>query len=910
MLKLISPEYHQRIFGNPQKLSPMPEHLQHDLEYFNLGDVTDPSPDTELPIPENIPSAPDLANQGREYWDELQHNLGVFLTKNGNAKMPAPITTVLPGWSHFQGKKWTASEGPNPSGVYAVDVETGVYLGQWVPVIACVLAETGWYIWVNPGVKDHKDTEWLVPLSVSSRDAIGLAHNAGYERSYMAPQYSWYEESGYWFCTMSLVTRLRGMSNQQLLTWLKLNKDGTVLPYWAKRATMASLSKAAEVVLGEKLDKEMRDTLLAKGMGFTLSCSTMVKEGDSLFWRSGSDIDLENVSDSELEAANFDEVEGGETDLLNRFFIGQPGVKHSEYDEHVCQNPEHFLRELSNYCFKDVLTCVKLADTLWPEFCGNVQRRLQGIHVASFAGALLMSKQRIPLSGRWDDYFKNAEEKYQNGRQYLTSFCLALANEVCSQGPENSWWRQLDWSAKNSRHPESKWYLEYCDNPALSRIQSAILLKATYKGMSIRLVKEGTKKFWKYDGPDGSVEIIPHPSDPSRQAVNLISKELYPVPEINEASGQLLSCADWNGDLTSLFELVRGMSTWTSLRKRVHELHVVKSEMGYLHVPHAACWGTWTARQADRLWLVCSNPKENKIGSGLRSLIEAPAGWKFVGADFDSQELRLASLMGDAAHGKVGSTPLSVSVIAGEKRTGTDTHSVIAKMAGCSRDIAKGLVYGAVYGMGLAKGAQGVAAGAKVSMAEAEATAKKVLGTLKGGYGMRGLGVEAFASLTKQASVFRPATPILKNPISDAGCCDTNFMPSKVNWLIQSSGRDLLDLLMFFMNEICKRLCLEVQMTVTIHDQIYYATPEHSAKQVAYALALAHTYAWVIAFRSLGLDTLPKAYLVPESIDVDWVVRKTVTASCVTPDSPTPLLPHGQSYSPARLLAENPLQIG
>ena len=40
--------------------------------------------------------------------------------------------------------------------------------------------------------------------------------------------------------------------------------------------------------------------------------------------------------------------------------------------------------------------------------------------------------------------------------------------------------------------------------------------------------------------------------------------------------------------------------------------------------------------------------QEGRIGSELKSMIQSPPGYHFVGADVDSQELWIASLLGDA----------------------------------------------------------------------------------------------------------------------------------------------------------------------------------------------------------------------------------------------------------------------
>ena len=60
----------------------------------------------------------------------------------------------------------------------------------------------------------------------------------------------------------------------------------------------------------------------------------------------------------------------------------------------------------------------------------------------------------------------------------------------------------------------------------------------------------------------------------------------------------------------------------------------------------------------EKTWLTASNAKPDRIGSELKCYVRAPPGHHFVGADVDSQELWLASILGDAMVGEHGATPL------------------------------------------------------------------------------------------------------------------------------------------------------------------------------------------------------------------------------------------------------------
>lgn len=46
------------------------------------------------------------------------------------------------------------------------------------------------------------------------------------------------------------------------------------------------------------------------------------------------------------------------------------------------------------------------------------------------------------------------------------------------------------------------------------------------------------------------------------------------------------------------------------------------------------------------------NLQEDRVGSELKSMVQSPPGYHFVGADVDSQELWLAALFGDSHFAK------------------------------------------------------------------------------------------------------------------------------------------------------------------------------------------------------------------------------------------------------------------
>ncbi|KOB71405.1 DNA polymerase subunit gamma 1, mitochondrial, partial [Operophtera brumata] len=54
-------------------------------------------------------------------------------------------------------------------------------------------------------------------------------------------------------------------------------------------------------------------------------------------------------------------------------------------------------------------------------------------------------------------------------------------------------------------------------------------------------------------------------------------------------------------------------------------------------LPQVVVCGTLTRRASEPTWMTASNAHEERVGSELRAMVQAPVGYKFVGADVDSQ---------------------------------------------------------------------------------------------------------------------------------------------------------------------------------------------------------------------------------------------------------------------------------
>jgi DNA polymerase gamma 1 len=94
----------------------------------------------------------------------------------------------------------------------------------------------------------------------------------------------------------------------------------------------------------------------------------------------------------------------------------------------------------------------------------------------------------------------------------------------------------------------------------------------------------------------------------------------------------------------------------------------IKDDGTSIILPRVVVAGTVTRRAVEPTWLTASNAQVKKdkifilfnkmfqtdrIGSELKAMVQAPLGYCFVGADVDSQELWIASILADAQYAEM-----------------------------------------------------------------------------------------------------------------------------------------------------------------------------------------------------------------------------------------------------------------
>jgi DNA polymerase gamma 1 len=335
-------------------------------------------------------------------------------------------------------------------------------------------------------------------------------------------------------------------------------------------------------------------------------------------------------------------------------------------------------------------------------------------------------------------------------------------------------------------------------------------------------------------------------------------------------------------------------------------------------LPQVIVMGTITRRAIEKTWLTASNAKKNRVGSELKAMIQAPEGFNIVGADVDSEELWIASLLGDAQLGMHGASAIGWMTLEGTKAEGTDVHSKTASIVNITRDMAKVFNYSRIYGAGVANATRLLLDGMKEPDVEhAEAAARRLYLSTKGdrvprksrefhAFWFGGSESYLFNSIEQVARSRRPTTPALGCGVTAALREEflTNkedHMTSRINWVVQSSGVDYLHLLIVAVNRLCKLYAIEARYLLSVHDEVRYLCREEDRYRLALALQIANLWTRSLFARKLGMEDLPQGCAFFSEVDVDKVLRKEVSMPCVTPSNPEPIAP-GEALSIGQVL--------
>ncbi|KAF6765918.1 gamma DNA-directed DNA polymerase [Ephemerocybe angulata] len=382
------------------------------------------------------------------------------------------------------------------------------------------------------------------------------------------------------------------------------------------------------------------------------------------------------------------------------------------------------------------------------------------------------------------------------------------------------------------------------------------------------------------------------------------------------------------GEAKEALELNAVCSYWISARDRIMNQMVLWQKEGRdlgfkmdgkegekwgVIVPQVVTMGTVTRRAIEKTWLTASNAKKNRVGSELKAMVRAPPGYAIVGADVDSEELWISSCMGDAQFGLHGASAIGWMTLEGTKAAGTDLHSKTASILKISRDQAKVFNYSRIYGAGMTHAVLLLLQSSPSMLPEeAQKLAENLYASTKGKNTHRtdifnrkfwfgGTESYLFNKLEEIALSDNPQTPALGCGVTYALSKEylptgfgSDYLPSRINWVVQSSGVDYLHLLMTSMEYLIKKYDINARYLISVHDELRYLVTEEDKYRVALALQIANLWTRSIFAYKLGMDDLPQGVAFFSAVDVDTVLRKEVFMDCVTPSQPTPI-PSGES---------------
>jgi DNA polymerase gamma 1 len=929
----LSDHVYSQIFPN-QARSPDPVLVALSKEHLSRHDLLGKSQDAAEPIAFDMP-----ALQGQTM-DEHFFKLGMDASEPYLTYAKSYTTVNSPqkprewvkrsGWTKYNSDgSWESVNAPNES-MLTFDTEV-MYKEHSFAVMACAVSPTAWYAWLSPWLLGESENEvQLIPLGDIKQPRIIVGHNIGYDRARVLEEYGMEQTRNFFLDTMSLHVAVNGMCSQQRPTWMrhKKNKD-----------------------LRDKIANERNSVELA-----ALLESKMLSEEEEELWVGRSSVNsLRDVAKFHCDVT----IDKSQRDYFGELNRNQILGK---------------LEELLDYCAADVAITHRVYKKVFPNFLEVCP------HPVSFGALRHLSSVILPVNETWKEYITNAEATYHQRVDDVQRRLVELCDEALKvkESPDiytkDPWLRQLDWSGQEIKMAKGKkkgdpprpaarqkkpgmpqWYKDlFPSNTAdinltvRTRI-APILLKLSWDGYPLiwsdkfgwtfKVPKDQVKQFENQPvvlcdmSEEKNLELrddrkhvyfkLPHKDGPQARCVNPLAKGYLQYFERGTLSSQYALAKE-------ALEMNASCSYWISARDRIMSQMVVyedqvkqsgstgekSNRLGFI-LPQIIPMGTITRRAVENTWLTASNAKANRVGSELKAMIKAPPGYVFVGADVDSQELWIASLVGDAQFQLHGGNAIGFMTLEGSKAAGTDMHSRTAQILGISRNDAKVFNYGRIYGAGV-KFAATLLRQFNPSMSEKETqeVATNLYRETKGTRTTRRIlsenpfwrgGTESFVfnKLEEFAEQERPRTPALGAGITEAlmrrFINKGSFMTSRINWAIQSSGVDYLHLLIVSMDYLIRRFNIDARLAITVHDEIRYLVKKEDKYRAAMALQVANVWTRAMFSQQVGIDDLPQSCAYFSAVDIDHVLRKEVDMDCVTPSHPHKI-PHGESLDISRLL--------
>ena len=917
---VLNDDLHQRVFGNSLRPVPKPALLERArglLSRFNIPvpvDYPDNLYDGDLPFPKLE------GNNIAEHFEAMAEELIGSHIQEANEfaecklpEIPGYDDIVFnPGWTRYTQTKgvWKTEQVGGPlEKAYVFDTETFVTAGAF-PVIGSALSTKAAYVWLAAEMCDPllPVEEWtstsLIPLN---EDAFVVGHNISYDRVRVRNGYSLTrsEPENFYFDTLSAHIAVSGLASGQRWLYVLAGKNDDDLTEEEKR----------KLQFRPKWAEEGSTNALVNVYNFHVAAVRDYFGQEDVHWMKDADKEIRDVF---VKATHINQ-------LANR-------------------------RDLIRYALEDAYYTSELFQAIWPKYKDATPTK------TAMAGHYFLNGSRIPVSNQWEEWIEGVEkvwkkfnyevsdiireliDKYVGEWQKLLADDIALAEAAWEEGEfddleldfgkrktitidlvlkamdrdcinwryscdkweaADPWLSQLDWtpvaySGKKKNLP--KWAANFILNP-----DKPVTTKTPCAGLLMRLEWEGCpvgytrSRGYTYTDKDGRTQRIPHPKGSNDNVGILLSKDFVPDMEAGRLSSSLPEAA-------RALEIASATSYWTSVRKRVMDRIFMDVDNPYgedcmVSMPEIVAHGTVTRRTVEPLMVTMCSTKPHRVGTELKTRVQCPDGWKIVGADFDGQELQIASIYADAWEGGfVGASPMTHTVLSGSKEKGTDAHSALAKAVDIDRDTAKGVGFAMLYGAGVRTIGNTIKKKFKDrSPSELRNYANQALAFKKGrknpdGFYEGGSDSGCYNYMEQIALRTRvPTLPCLGTKISTAlrpSAVGSDFHTGRINWTIQSSGAEMLAVLLTATHWLARKYKIPAQFILSIHDETWFMVPEKYAQHFAVAFQMAHLYSWARFQDACGMPDLPLSRAFFSGVAIDDRLRKSPTECTVTPSNP------------------------
>lgn len=934
----LSSHVHAQVFPG-KSTSPPPELVALSQDHLTRHDLLGKNQDSTPPVGFDLPELQGATLDEHFYklgMDAAEPYLSMAKKLAWANPPPKPRKWVRQsGWTKYNSDGTTEAVAAPDESMLTFDTEV-MWKETSFACMACAVSPTTWYAWLSPWLLgESKSDRHLIPLGDPSQPRIIVGHNIGYDRARISEEYSIAQSKNYFVDTMSLHVASNGMCSGQRPAWMKHKKS----------------RELRDKIAGEDENAEL-STLLNSGA---------IPDEEEELWIGRSAVNsLREVAKFHCNIT---------IDKERREYFGELNRAG------ICER----LDELIDYCAADVEVTHRVYQRVFPLFMETCPHPVSFAALRFLSSEILpVNETWDAYINNAESTYHQLEDAVRARLVSLTDKALEVKEDPEAY-QNDPWLSQLDWSGQEIRMVKGKkkgdpprpaarqkkpgmpqWYKDLfvkSDGPIGLTVRTRvapILLRLAWNGNPLVW---SDKHGWTYQVPmdelfayaDKGLRELDMSEEENLRLRDDTKHAYFKVPH---KDGPLARCANplakgylayfEKGILTSEYsyakealEMNASCSYWISARDRIMSQMVVYnselidnaklksaegkgagSKVGFI-LPQVIPMGTITRRSVENTWLTASNAKKNRVGSELKSMVRAPQGYCFVGADVDSEELWIASLVGDAAFRLHGGNAVGFMTLEGTKAAGTDLHSRTAQILGISRNDAKVFNYGRIYGAGL-KFASTLLRQFNPSLTDSQTskTANDLYQTTKGKKTTRKVlherpfwrgGTESFVfnRLEDFAEQERPRTPVLGAAITEAlqrrYLTKGGFMTSRINWAIQSSGVDYLHLLTVSMDYLIRRYAIDARLAITVHDEIRYLVKDKDKYRAAMALQVANVWTRAMFSQQMGINELPQSCAYFSAIDIDHVLRKEVDMDCITP-SHKEAIPHGESLDILSLL--------